>query len=142
MVCVTKDFFLISVASWLAAVPTLCRAEILSGCCNSSRSYSYCEDGIEGSVAPCADDDCGEHADPCRSTPLKECGACAGVCVGVVKPVDHGEATTLVAQVSWLISDFATMADFSPQSSLDCLQDSCAERFHLPFPTSDIPLLI
>lgn len=113
----------------LLAAPALCHAGALPCCCEPAG-----ED-------PCAAVEAGERADSCCAPCEDECASCAGVC----------DAKSTSATRSDLADDEPAMpaitcitSDQRPgllRSASSC-EAVVHQRLHLPFPVSDVPLLI
>lgn len=134
----------IAMAIWIAAVPGLCRAGLLSGCClnDSEPGLGSAHDGhshndileAETLHAPCGCD-----TEPMSTPPARQCSTCAPVCVGGVTPTERSQ------QVSSVVEFFEAHpgALTAPtMRSAEIPQDHWPDRRCLPFPRSDTPLLI
>lgn len=125
--------------AWLlVGSPVLCKAGVLVACCDHQSVLT--SDYWSSESSCCNDAENGFNGEPCApDSPPRECGACAGVCGGAVKPSDESKAASLPAQ-----SVCAVAIGIVPTISLNPRPFS----FHslrvprLPFPRSDLPLLI
>lgn len=123
----------------LVGSPPLCRAGVLSDCCEHEvPSAAIPQDAIH---PPCCNDS-GEHDGSTEREPEqlpRECGSCAGVCMHVAKPSDDSSDIDFSLATYCAIELVITAR---PSQGHDTTI-TCAYRPPcLPYPASDLPLLI
>lgn len=121
----------------LLGPPALCRAGVLVQCCDHESEGT--PDPSDSVASPCCADegsDSGSSDSAPDSTP-RRCGTCAGVCASVAKPTDDSNSTTLAA---FLVppTNVVTVAAITRVTNMSRLSWLTS----LPFPPSDLPLLI
>ena len=137
--------FLTVTAVWsLVASPVLCRGGWLRACCEHETTMGDSADaGRAMSRGGCEDPDCGCPVEERPKEPVddRECAPCAAVCAGLFKP---GDDTSVILDGSEAALATGTVHDdLIQQASVRwMLAFSHTGRQRLPFPRSDIPLLI
>ncbi|MGD2110340.1 MAG: hypothetical protein PVI86_13245 [Phycisphaerae bacterium] len=123
----------------LVGPPVLCRAGVLVECCEHEQAEPAA-DATRSSCCDC-DEDHGSNTGgrpPAREAPRK-CGGCVAVCFGVTKPSDDSASAILVG---WALLHLCVASESPlPQQTIrHC--DGPRHLQNLPFPPSDIPLLV
>jgi len=123
---------------WLmAGPPALCRAGVLDECCDQ-RSADWPAATVESGC--CADGDGGCGADQRAPEPIpRKCGTCAGVCTSLVKPSEDSNTVSL-AEAAFIPVHIDPEPLIAEHTSRIFLR-SCRQPA-LPYPHSDVPLLI
>lgn len=120
----------------LIVAPNLCRAGLLTSCCTPGKSVQ------EVSVA--SDGCCGEkHTpvdSPSKSEP-RECDSCAQVCDVVVKAPEDAPKLDC-CQTLVVFYEVPQTASEAPAVRFLLSDPEKADESNLPFPRSDVPLLI
>ena len=123
----------------LVGPPALCRAGVLVECCDHE-STETANSSASVSSPCCGDADANGDSERPTSDPMpRKCGTCAGVCATVVKPPDDFGSDTFVALLV-LPLEVVSEAPFAPGAS-DHVSSLCRIP-SLPYPPSDLPLLI
>ncbi len=126
-----------SLMVWLlVAPPVLCRAGVLVECCDDGPA----EVATVATDSPCCGDaaaGCGDGESAPQPGPRK-CGSCATICSSPAKPADEANVPTLVAAAAPLLHARSE----SPSAAHNQNPDRSRSRGELPFPPTDIPLLI
>lgn len=125
-------------ACLLVGPPALCKAGVLVACCDHESLRAGNDEPLESACCPDAEDDCNADTTVPDSTPRK-CEACAGICAGAVKPSDESKAAAIDAQTASVVA-FVINSMACPGIRSDSLRSLPDPR--LPFPVSDVPLLI
>ena len=122
----------------LVGPPALCRAGVLIECCDHEplRDLRI----VATTEPPCCDNENPTSSEdlPDSESGSRTCGACAGVCATVAKPSDGLDVTTL-ADVALPIP--GVIAPTRAHHASQILAGSPLSPY-LPFPPSDLPLLI
>jgi len=128
------------VMMWLLlGPPALCRAGVLVQCCHLD-SIQTLDPGEPVASPCCVDEDTDSGvSDPAPDPMPRRCGTCAGVCASVAKPSDDSNSTTLAAFLV-LPASVVTVTPITRVTSRDMSRSSWLTS--LPFPPSDLPLLI
>jgi hypothetical protein len=127
------------VAVWsLVASPGLCRGGWLTACCEHETTI-----GFSAGEGGCEDPDCRcpVKEQPKEPTNGRHCAPCAAVCAGLFKPGDDTSVMIdggMPAQA--IVPAYADLIRHA--SARRVLESSPGGRQRLPFPRSDIPLLI
>ena len=130
---------LIITVGWsLIGAPMLCRAGVLVRCCAPSIKYQVpaengdCEKG-------CCSYPNGEA--PVQDGDERECGSCVALCKAVAKPIDDDP---LAGRAGLPTPTIVPSVDASASVMLmwALAIDRPPDKLRLPFPSSDIPLLI
>ncbi len=129
-----KQTFASMITLWaLVGAPNLCRAGVLVGCCQHAP---------ERDMAPVAAVGWCNEGEPKNLPENRECGSCANVCNTIAKPPDGGDQAAMefpaAAIVSVVSVSVETLALRDPAPRIDL----SVSRIDLPFPPSDVPLLI
>lgn len=126
--------------AWLlAGPPALCRAGVLVECCDHASTKTA--NSSAHVSAPCCGD-CGTNSKSEKPAPdpvPRQCGTCAGVCATVVKPVDDANPTTFAV---FLAIPAHVASDGQPATDTGYLDPHSYRIANLPYPPSDLPLLI
>ena len=120
-------------AFWaLVAAPNLCRAGVLVACCDHAPKREASQEVSDG----CCDE--GESANLPQN---RDCGSCVIVCDTIAKPPDGGQQAgmELPAAVADMVCFCIEPSDLQAPAFRAALPVSGID---LPFPHSDIPLLI
>ncbi|HRX86217.1 MAG TPA: hypothetical protein P5572_14450 [Phycisphaerae bacterium] len=130
----------VTIALLLAAPPILCRGGILADCC----AHQGTQDALRENVQDCADEHCCAGDAPLESPaapaePPRKCGACAALCLGHFTLNDSPGTVVAIAAMPMARLDAPEAAQAARVSVAPGLQ---AHPPGLPFPTSDVPLLI
>src|SRR5688572_18367344 len=122
-------------AIWaLLVAPGLCRFGLLQACCVPVPSHDE---------AAAATDDCckKEHAPAPEKPKPRDCGSCAHVCDAAVQaPADDHPIDLAQALLFPAVHDTAAQTPLSPY--VLGLDGAVVSKVELPFPQSDLPLLI
>ena len=134
-------FLLILTVTWsLVAAPALCRAGILDECCEHQPAPP-----LSGEKATCGGAGCGCTDESPRPQPQqpeeRQCSWCAGVCRTQIKPSDEGGNTLQFQHALPVAVDTPSDMGLLGRASR-CFAGGAAERHRIPFPPSDVPLLI
>lgn len=122
----------------LVGPPALCRAGVLIECCDHEPLGDLRI--VEATKPPCCDNEnpTGNEDRPDPESGSRKCGTCAGVCATVAKPSDGLDVTTLADVVLPIPSAIASTRPHHASQTLAGSPQSAS----LPFPPSDLPLLI
>lgn len=127
------------VALLLVGPPVLCRAGVLVGCCDHD-STGLIEAGASALSPCCAGCDTpGEPPQPLPDRAPRKCGTCAGVCGTLVKPSDDSNAMMFA---TWMVMTIQTFCETTLASGSYIQARPIYQLASLPFPPSDLPLLI
>ena len=124
----------------LVAPPALCRAGVLADCCEDQQT----ETSTAAVKHPCCRESTGgckeEQSSPHRvpDPAPKSCGTCAAVCSSPAKPA---EEPILPTPAAVLLTSLSVASELLPTQASHDSACSCNQR-KLPFPSSDVPLLI
>ncbi|OQZ07129.1 MAG: hypothetical protein B6D36_01445 [Planctomycetes bacterium UTPLA1] len=122
----------------LVGPPALCKAGVLVACCDHESLRAGTDEPLQTACCTEVEDGCNTDTTVPDSTPRK-CEACAGICAGAVKPSDESKAAALDAQPAILVVIVINSMAY-PRIRPDSLHSLPGPR--LPFPVSDVPLLI
>lgn len=118
------------------AAPALCRAGALTACCAQ-------DDAAAATPACCS----GDEQTPCEAPatpnePPRECGACADVCKGIVKPDELRRLPGFDTHAQpWLVL-FAPGSQIPSGGTLRAAFDRLSDSPHYHFPAAGFPLRI
>jgi len=129
---------LVPVMMWsLVAAPALCRAGALRQCCAHDAVPLASDDRH-----PCGDGDCRCSSDGSEDErDPQECGSCAEVCKGSVKPPDESDHAVPPPGTALVIHEWAPAANAGFEST-PAANGPRRDKPNLPFALSDVPLLI
>jgi len=125
---------------WLLVGPSaLCRAGVLVECCDhESAETADSFATVESSC--CKDGNAGiDSGQPAPDPAPRKCGACASVCTSAAKPSDDSNSTALMVLLvlpAHVVSEAQIVLKTSRHVFRSCRQPN------LPYPHSDLPLLI
>ena len=125
----------------LVGPPALCKAGVLTSCCErGSHEVTSCADD-----SPCCDgydwiaDKGNDQGSPGQDSKHRSCGQCADVCAGPAKTCDEAR----VESPFQLILHFSDYLEFASSGSFfKYSRANPSQMPKLPFPASDVPLLI
>ena len=119
--------------------PVLCRAGVLVECCDHEPRKLSLPAATEPSLC-CGDGDVGGDPQQPSTDPVqRKCGTCAGVCTTVIKPSDDSQAMNFVV-LSLLPAQIVSEASLATGAMYP--SSHAARTPILPYPPSDLPLLI
>jgi len=129
-----KQTFASLMTLWaLVAAPNLCRAGVLVACCQHAP---------ERDMAATAAVGCCDEGEPKNLPENRDCGSCANVCDTIAKPPDGGDQPGMELPVALVVNVvFVRIEPWSPQGATSHI-DLPVSGVDLPFPPSDVPLLI
>ena len=117
----------------LAAAPTLCRAGILVACCQHAGELK---------VPQIASDGCCDEGEPANVPQNRECGSCVIVCDTISKPPDGGYQAGMELPAALVVNVVCVRVEpWTPRGTTSGV-DFPVSGVDLPFPPSDVPLLI
>ena len=127
----------LSMVWFLAGPPALCRGGMLVQCCE----HEPAESSAVASRSSCCDKDHsgGTERQPTSPQAPRKCGNCVTVCFGVTKPSDDSIDPILVG---WAFLPLFVGQDSTPPRCTIRNFERPMFPHKLPFPPSDVPLLI
>lgn len=123
-------------AGWALVVsPRLCEAKVLVACCAHEERPTGTAHGDDS----CCRDEAPRPANP---APIEsECGSCAGLCLGWVKPPERPAEAGPSQDACHLVR--AVRHGAYPRNHANPIHTSTfGSRLNRPYPPSDLPLLI
>ena len=128
-----KQTFASLMTLWaLVAAPNLCRAGVLVACCQHAP---------ERDIAPTAAVGCCDEGEPKNLPENRNCGSCAGVCDTIAKPPDGGDQPDMEQPTAVVVNVIYVCVEPLMQGTASRV-DLTVSGVRLPFPPSDVPLLI
>jgi hypothetical protein len=131
-------FILTLTMAWsVVAAPTLCRAGVLVSCCDHD-----VDPATANATADCTPTDgCCPNPEPVNAPADRGCSACVSACQAVAKPSDELNPTFDLHAITVAVDSASSpMADAAFAGFTWSVDRS--DPPGLPFPRSDIPLLI